>query len=138
MASPCVSHLQPAKDFFPPRSWIPTVTGTGLTKDFAAGATVAIMLIPQSLAYAVLAGLPPLYGMYASTVPLFVYALFASSTKLSVGPVATTAILINSSVAAFLGDEAATEEEVIRVTMALGFVSGVVQVCACVCACGCV
>ena len=101
-------------------------------RDLGAGLTVAVMLIPQSLAYAVLAGLPPLYGMYASTVPLFVYALFASSTKLSVGPVATTAILINSSVSNVVGD-GASQEEFIRVALALGFVSGIVQVCAGVC-----
>lgn len=103
------------------------MTRQRLFRDMGAGLTVAVMLIPQSLAYAVLAGLPPLYGMYASTVPLFVYALFASSTKLSVGPVATTAILINSSVSNVVGD-GASQEEFIRVALALGFVSGVVQV----------
>lgn len=48
-----------------------------LTDDAVAGITVAVMLIPQSLSYALLAGLPPIFGMYTATVPLVVYALFA-------------------------------------------------------------
>ena len=120
-------RVQGPLDYFPPKDWVPKITAKRFMKDLMAGLTVAVMLIPQSLAYAALAGLPPLYGMYASTVPLFVYALFASSTKLSVGPVATTAILINSSVSAIVsGDD---EEEFTRVAVALGFVSGIVQIC---------
>jgi len=62
--------------------------------DLVAGITVGTVLIPQGMAYAMLAGMPPIYGLYASIVPLLVYALLASSTKLSVGPVAVSALLV--------------------------------------------
>jgi len=55
---------------------------------------VAIMLIPQGMAYAMLAGLPPVMGLYASTVPLLVYALFGSCRHLAVGPVAMVSLLV--------------------------------------------
>jgi len=56
------------------------------------------MLIPQGMAYATLAGLPPIYGLYASTVPLILYALFGTSRQLAVGPVAMVALLIVTGV----------------------------------------
>ena len=61
--------------------------------DLAAGVLVAILVIPQSLAYALLAGLPPQYGLYASIFPVMAYAWFASSRVQAVGPVAITAIM---------------------------------------------
>jgi sulfate permease, SulP family len=61
--------------------------------DAAAGSVVAVMLIPQAMAYALLAGLPPVNGLYASTVPVFIYALFGSSRQLAVGPVAMLSLL---------------------------------------------
>jgi sulfate permease, SulP family len=64
-----------------------------LPQDVLAGVLVAIMLIPQSMAYAIVAGLPPQYGMYASVLPLVAYALFGTSMTLSVGPVAITSLL---------------------------------------------
>lgn len=64
-----------------------------LVSDGVAAAIVTIMLIPQSLAYAMLAGLPPVVGLYASILPLVVYALFGSSRTLSVGPVAVVSLL---------------------------------------------
>jgi sulfate permease, SulP family len=65
-------------------------------KDLIAGLTLFIMLVPQGMAYAMLAGVPPVMGLYASTLPLIVYALFASSRHLSVGPTAITSLLIFS------------------------------------------
>ena len=59
-----------------------------LTSDLMAAVIVTIMLIPQSLAYAMLAGLPPVVGLYASILPLVAYALFGTSRTLAVGPVA--------------------------------------------------
>jgi len=66
--------------------------------DLIAGVTVAIMLIPQGMAYAVLAGLPPVYGLYASIVPILVYALFGTSRQLGFGPVALLSLLILAGV----------------------------------------
>lgn len=62
--------------------------------DLFAGLTVAVMLIPQSMAYAMLAGLPPVTGLYASTIPLLIYALFGTSRQLAVGPVALVSFLV--------------------------------------------
>lgn len=69
-----------------------------LRGDFTAGITVAIMLIPQGMAYAVLAGMPPVYGLYASIVPLLLYALLGTSRQLAVGPVAMVSLLIVAGV----------------------------------------
>ena len=66
--------------------------------DVAAGITVGIMLIPQGMAYAVLAGMPPVYGLYASMVPLLLYALLGTSRQLAVGPVAMVSILVVAGV----------------------------------------
>jgi len=52
--------------------WIPTYTRADLVGDLMAGLTVTVMLVPQSMAYAMLAGIPPIYGLYASLVPLLV------------------------------------------------------------------
>jgi SulP family sulfate permease len=80
-------------------SWLPIViwlrdyNKTSLRADLVAGAVVAMMLIPQSLAYALLAGLPAETGLYASIFPLIAYALFGSSRTLSVGPVALVSLM---------------------------------------------
>jgi len=66
--------------------------------DLIAGLTTAIMLVPQGMAYAMLAGLDPIVGLYASTVPLFVYALLGTSRQLAVGPVAMDSLLVASAI----------------------------------------
>lgn len=65
-----------------------------LRDDAIAGLTVAVMLIPQAMAYAMLAGLSPVTGLYASTLPLIAYAIFGSSRQLAVGPVAMLSLLV--------------------------------------------
>lgn len=70
-----------------------------LRGDLSAGLTVGIMLIPQGMAYALIAGLPAIYGLYASLVPLVVYALFGTSRQLAVGPVAMVSLLVAAAVA---------------------------------------
>ena len=69
-------------------------------QDLFAGVTTAVMLIPQGMGYAMLAGLPPLYGLYSSLIPLMVYALFGSSRQLAVGPVAMVSLLVATGVGA--------------------------------------
>ena len=66
--------------------------------DLVAGVTVAIMLVPQGMAYAILAGMPPVYGLYASLVPLLIYAIFGTSRQLAVGPVAMVSLLVVAGV----------------------------------------
>ncbi|MDR9410108.1 MAG: solute carrier family 26 protein [Balneolaceae bacterium] len=72
--------------------------GSTFKGDLNAGITVGIMLIPQGMAYAILAGLPPVYGLYASLVPLLIYALFGTSRQLAVGPVAMVSLLVIAGV----------------------------------------
>ncbi|TDT16135.1 SulP family sulfate permease [Ilumatobacter fluminis] len=68
-----------------------------LRPDLAAGLTIGAMLVPQGMAYALLAGLPPEVGLYASIVPVLVYALFGTSRQLAVGPVAIVSLLTASA-----------------------------------------
>ena len=69
-----------------------------LTNDLVAAVIVTIMLIPQSLAYALLAGLPPEMGLYASMLPIVLYAIFGTSRALAVGPVAIVSLLTAAAV----------------------------------------
>ena len=76
------------KRFVPILQWGPHYNRGALTNDVTAAVIVTIMLIPQSLAYALLAGLPPEAGLYASIAPILLYAIFGTSRALAVGPVA--------------------------------------------------
>lgn len=82
-------------------AWLRNYQKTNLLFDVLAGVVVGILVIPQSLGYAVLAGLPPEYGLYAAIVPVLVYAWVGSSNVQAVGPVAITAIMTASSLAAY-------------------------------------
>jgi sulfate permease, SulP family len=86
--------------YFPILDWGRTYNREVLTSDLMAAVIVTIMLIPQSLAYAMLAGLPPVVGLYASILPLFAYALFGTSRTLAVGPVAVVSLMTASAVGA--------------------------------------
>ncbi len=79
--------------YLPILDWGRRYRGDTLTSDLVAAVIVTIMLIPQSLAYALLAGLPPQVGLYASILPLFAYAIFGSSRTLAVGPVAILSLM---------------------------------------------
>lgn len=74
--------------------------GKSARADALAGLTTAIMLIPQAMAYAMLAGLPPIVGLYSSLLPLAAYAIFGSSRQLAVGPVAMVSLMVASGVGA--------------------------------------
>lgn len=82
----------------PITSWLPAYRQAYLGGDIAAGLTVGIMLIPQGMAYALIAGLPPVYGLYASIVPQVIYAIFGTSRHLSVAPVAMDSLLVAAGV----------------------------------------
>ncbi|WP_394974019.1 SulP family inorganic anion transporter [uncultured Croceitalea sp.] len=88
------------KRFFPILEWLPKYKKAYLAGDFSAGITVGIMLIPQGMAYALIAGLPPIYGLYAALIPNLIYAFTGSSRKLAVGPVALDSLIVASSLAA--------------------------------------
>ena len=74
--------------------WLLTYKKSDFWRDLLAGFTVGVMLVPQSMAYALLAGMPPIYGLYASLVPLIVYALLGSSRHLSVGTTAIDSLIM--------------------------------------------
>ncbi len=82
---------------FPFLSWLPYQNRHTLSRDFVAGVTVALVLIPQSMAYANLAGLPAYYGLYAAFLPVAIGALFGSSRQLATGPVAMVSLLTASA-----------------------------------------
>lgn len=109
---------------FPFLAW-PRPNKDSLRDDVLAGITVALVVIPQSLAYAQLAGVPAYYGLYASLLPSIVGALFGSSAQLSTGPVAMTSLLTAASIAplAPLGSDAFIAHAVL-----LALLSGLFQV----------
>ncbi|WP_333784322.1 SulP family inorganic anion transporter [Thermocrinis sp.] len=80
-------------DLAPFLHWFKDYDRSKITRDLIAGLTVAAVLVPQGMAYALLAGMPPIYGLYASFLPTIVAALFGSSRFLATGPVAMTALL---------------------------------------------
>ena len=86
--------------FIPAADWLKGYSRDNLINDALAAVIVTIMLIPQSLAYALLAGLPAEMGLYASILPLIAYALFGSSRTLSVGPVAVASLMTASAIGA--------------------------------------
>lgn len=82
----------------PAYGWLRGYRSQDLRADLWAGSVVAVMLIPQGMAYALLAGMPPIYGLYASTVPAVVYAFFGTTKHVPVGPFAITTLLTFASV----------------------------------------
>jgi len=89
------------RQFLPILEWLPQYKPSFLRGDLLAGLTVAVMLVPQGMAYGLLAGLPPIYGLYAGIVPLLLYAFFGTSRQLSVGPVALVSLLVLTGVGKF-------------------------------------
>jgi sulfate permease, SulP family len=96
-----------------------------IKQDLLAGVTVSLVAIPQSLAYAQLAGVPAYYGLYAALIPTIIGALFGSSRQLSTGPVAMTSLLTAASVAPFA---AAGSEMFFSYVILLAMLSGLFQV----------
>jgi sulfate permease, SulP family len=90
----CVHPNRPSSPVLPVLpDWLAHYRRDNLSSDLLAGLIVAVLVIPQSLAYALLAGLPPQAGLYASILPVIAYALFGSSSLQAVGPVAITSIM---------------------------------------------
>ncbi len=87
------------RSLFPILTWAPSYDRDDIRSDLAAGVTVAAMLVPQAMAYALLAGLPPEVGLYAATIPVLVYAVFGTSRQLAVGPVAIVSLLTATALA---------------------------------------
>lgn len=86
------------RGYFPPLNWARHYNRRTFTDDLTAALVVAVMVIPQSLAFALVAGLPPQAGLYASIVPVMVYAMFGSANTLAVGPVALISLMSAAAV----------------------------------------
>lgn len=110
--------------FFPFLAWFKGYRGSDLRADALAGLTVALVLIPQSMAYAQLAGLPPYYGLYASFLPPMVAALFGSSRQLGTGPVAVVSLMSAASLESLA---TAGSAEFIAYSIAMAFIVGFFQ-----------
>ncbi len=95
-----------------------------LKGDLVAGLTVGVMLIPQAMAYALIAGLPPVYGLYAALVPLLIYGMMGTSRHLGVGPVAVVALLVAAGVS---GYAVPGSTEYISLAILLALMVGIIQ-----------
>lgn len=113
-----------ARKLFPFLSWLQIYNKEKAIADLVAGLTVAVVLVPQGMAYAMLAGLPPVYGLYAGLVGAGIAALFGSSTQLSTGPVAIVSFLVLTSLAPLATPETT---EYITLAILLALLVGIIQ-----------
>ncbi|MCL6259618.1 solute carrier family 26 protein [Aquiflexum sp. TKW24L] len=118
------NFFQSLKGYAPILEWLPKYQKTDLQGDLSAGLTVGIMLIPQGMAYAMLAGLEPIHGLYAVTVPLILYAIFGTSRQLAVGPVAMVSLLTAAGIATL---NASSPEQYLLYAISLAFLVGLIQ-----------
>lgn len=114
------------RSYVPILDWLPRYRREWLRGDLMAGLTVGVMLIPQGMAYGMLAGVPPVYGLYASIVPLLIYAIFGTSRQLSVGPVALVSLLVMAGISQ-LG-AAVGSEVFVALAITTALLAGIVQV----------
>ncbi|HYW34971.1 MAG TPA: sulfate permease [Balneolaceae bacterium] len=105
--------------YIPITDWLSDYSAGHFRNDLRAGLTVGILLIPQSMAYAQLAGLPAVYGLYTSVVPLIIYTLFGTSRQLGIGPVAIVSILVATGVGAIAAPGSSRFIELVLVTTLL-------------------
>ncbi|WP_127145839.1 SulP family inorganic anion transporter [Pelagibacterium montanilacus] len=109
------------RSLFPVLKWGRTYSRSQFGSDLMAAVIVTIMLVPQSLAYALLAGLPPEMGLYASILPLVAYAVFGTSTALAVGPVAVVSLMTAAAVGRIAAEGTA---DYASAAIVLAFISG--------------
>ena len=104
--------------------WLPKYRRQWIKGDVVAGITTGVMLIPQGIAYAMIAGLPPIYGLYTALIPPLVYMLFGSSRQLAMGPVAMDSLIVASGISglAVLGTDT-----FIALVLLTTFMVGVIQ-----------
>jgi len=112
------------KSILPIFDWLPNYKKEWLKGDISAGLTVGVMLIPQGMAYASIAGLPAVYGLYASIIPILIYAFFGTSRQLAVGPVAMVSLLTATALGSFQG---LSISDYISYAILLALLVGVIQ-----------
>lgn len=104
--------------------WWAAYSAAHFKGDLTAGITVGVVVIPQGMAYALLAGVSPVYGLYASLVPLLIYSLFGTSRHLAVGVVAIDSLIVAAGVASLAP---ASDAEALSLTLLLALMVGVIQ-----------
>lgn len=112
------------KKYLPILTWLPNYTRKDFLADLPAGLTVGVMLIPQGIAYALIAKLPPIYGLYAALLPQVVYAIFGTSRQLAVGPVAMDSLIVAAGITAIAK---VPEDQYIFMAVALALMMGLIQ-----------
>ncbi len=110
--------------YLPIAEWLGDYNKATFQNDFIAGLTVCVILIPQGMAYALLAGMPPIYGLYGGLVPLFLYGVLGTSRQLSIGPVAISALLVLAGISQLAEPRSA---EYIMLVITTGLLVGVLQ-----------
>lgn len=115
---------QQLKKVFPAIQWLPQYGRDELQGDVVAGLTVGIMLIPQGVAYAAIAGMPPIYGLYAAVVPLLVYPFLGTSRQLALGPIAVDMVIIAAGVGVLA---APSEPRYVALVVLLAAMNGLLQ-----------
>ncbi len=114
----------PLRSYLPILDWLPNYRKKDLSGDISAGLTVGVVLIPQGMAYAMLAGLEPIHGLYAVTIPLVLYAIFGSSRQLAVGPAAMVSLLTAAGIGAL---NPSGPEQYLLFAITIAFMIGVLQ-----------
>lgn len=117
--------MRTAREFLPVLDWLPAYRRADLGGDLNASVITAIMLVPQSMAYALLAGLPPEMGLYSGIFPLILYAVFGTSRTLAVGPVALVSLMVASTINHL---SQTLPERVAEIPLTLALLVGVISV----------
>ena len=112
------------KKVIPILEWLPKYNTSLFKGDLVAGITVGIILIPQGIAYALIAGLPPIYGLYCALVPQVMYAIFGSSRQVAIGPVAMDSLIVATGVSTLA---LAGSESYISIAILLALMVGTIQ-----------
>ena len=112
------------KKVIPIVDWLPNYKKSYFKGDLIAGITVGIILIPQGIAYALIAGLPPIYGLYCALVPQVMYAIFGSSRQVAIGPVAMDSLIVATGVSTLA---LAGSDSYIEIAILLALMVGTIQ-----------
>ena len=112
------------KKIIPILEWLPQYNTSLFKGDVLAGITVGIILIPQGIAYALIAGLPPIYGLYCALVPQVMYAIFGSSRQVAIGPVAMDSLIVATGVSTLA---LAGSDSYISIAILLALMVGAIQ-----------
>lgn len=113
------------KKYIPILDWLPKYNTSNLKNDLIAGFTVGVILIPQGIAYATIAGLPPIYGLYTALIPQVIYAIFGTSRQLATGPIAIDSLIIATGISSLA---TVGTENFIAIALVLTLFVGTIQV----------